>query len=60
MVKRWIQRLDSFRKALNSLAELLESQTSIDDIIIDAGLQRFEVTYKLAWKTIQDYLYEQG
>ncbi len=62
MVKepRWILRLESFGKALASLCELTDMSGKADDVIVDATIQRFEVTFELAWKTIQDYLTESG
>lgn len=55
---RWKLRFESFEKALNSLKEVAEKHDLNDDIIIDAAIQRFEVTFELAWKTLQDYLSE--
>jgi nucleotidyltransferase substrate binding protein (TIGR01987 family) len=57
---RWKLRFESFEKALASLLELTEKKETIDDIIIDATIQRFEVTFELAWKTLQDYLFYSG
>ena len=60
MEKRWVQRFNNFEQALTALKTVLENKEFSNDIIIDAAIQRFEVTYELAWKTIQDYLYESG
>ena len=59
MDSRWQQRFKNFSRALGSLkvvAQLIEPT----DIEVDAGLQRFEVAFELAWKTLQDYLVEAG
>lgn len=57
---RWKLRFENFASALNSLKEINEQNSYDDDIIVDAGIQRFEVTFELAWKTLQDYLAEEG
>src|SRR4051812_1465108 len=57
---RWKQRFDNFEKSFASLQDILR-QTNIDeDVRVDAGIKRFELTFELAWKTLQDYLAYQG
>lgn len=56
---RWKQRFKNFEKSI----QLLIKAKSIEepDIIQKAGLiQFFEMTFELAWKTLKDYLEEQG
>lgn len=56
---RWIQRLDSYTKACNRVLEITESDRSLYDLseLEKEGLiQRFEYTFELAWKVLQDYL----
>ena len=56
---RWIQRLDSYAKACNRVLEITESDRSMYDLseLEKEGLiQRFEYTFELAWKVLQDYL----
>ncbi len=59
---RWKQRFSNYRKALGKLEEAV-SKNSIDELseLEKEGLiQRFEYTYELAWKTLQDLLREKG
>ena len=56
---RWRQRFQNFEKAFLffSSAQEMKSFTPIET----SGLvQAFEFTFELGWKTIKDYLYEQG
>lgn len=60
---RWLQRLDSFRKACRRVLEITESDKEPDDLseLEQEGLvQRFEYTYELAWKVMQDFLKYKG
>lgn len=54
---RWQQRLSSFRKALALLREpLLELERNFSDLEKEGIVQRFEITFELAWKTMNDFL----
>ena len=58
---RWIQRFENFSKACELLAEI-ENQ-DIDDmpaIVREGFIQRFEYTFELLWKTIKDFLENEG
>lgn len=56
---RWKQRLSNFKKSLAHLAEAVEIVAPT--IIQQAGtIQFFEMSFELAWKTLKDYLEEQG
>ena len=58
---RWKQRFEYFENALASLKEIIdENSDEATDTVIDASIQRFEIAFELAWKTLQDYLTEQG
>src|SRR5450759_1547442 len=58
---RWIQRFQNYRKALASLSEAVEIDIELMSHLEKAGLiQMFEMTYELAWKTLQDFLRERG
>lgn len=57
---RWKQRFQNYEKALKSLIEIAGETAVEEEIIIDAAIKRFEITFDLAWKVLQDYLFEQG
>ncbi len=56
---RWQQRLADFQQAYQRLAEALK-KTDFVDLEKDGVIQRFEFTFELAWKTLKDYLSDQG
>jgi nucleotidyltransferase substrate binding protein (TIGR01987 family) len=56
---RWIQRFQNFEKAYLFLKEAV-SKESYTPIEIGGLVQAFEFTFELGWKTIKDFLYEQG
>ncbi len=56
---RWKQRLLNFKKSLSHLAVAVEIEEP--SIVQQAGtIQFFEMSFELAWKTLKDYLEEQG
>lgn len=56
---RWKQRFSNFEKALHHLESALQIKNP--DIVQKAGIiQFFEMSYELAWNTINDYMEEQG
>jgi nucleotidyltransferase substrate binding protein (TIGR01987 family) len=57
--KRCMERFDSFSKALDRLEEAFE-QDGHDELQKDGVIQRFEFTFELAWKTLQDYFEAEG
>lgn len=49
---------ESFGKSLARLHEVLGMEPTL--VNRDSAIQRFEVTYELAWKSLQRYLREKG
>ena len=57
---RWKQRFANFERDLFSLKEVISEKDINEDLKVDAAIKRFELTFELAWKTLQDYLLAQG
>lgn len=59
---RWEQRFSNFKKALAKLEEVAASREydSLSDLEKEGLIQRFEYTFELAWKTLQDLLEHKG
>jgi nucleotidyltransferase substrate binding protein (TIGR01987 family) len=60
---RWLQRYSNFHKACQRLIEVTESGTTIENLseLEQEGLvQRFEYTFELSWKVMQDLLIYKG
>jgi nucleotidyltransferase substrate binding protein (TIGR01987 family) len=58
---RWKQRFQNFDRAFLRLDEALKRRPeSLSDLEKEGAVQRFEYTFELAWKTIKDYLEEEG
>lgn len=59
---RWIQRFSNYSKALLELESALElSKTRLLTKLEKQGLvQCFEYTHELAWKTLKDFMENQG
>jgi len=57
---RWKQRLTNYSEALNTVLELRPKYKTLSPLEQDGLLQRFEYTFELAWKVMQDYLLETG
>ena len=54
---RWKQRFQNFSKALGLLQEPFRRDIgSLSDLEKEGIVQRFEITFELAWKTLKDYL----
>ncbi|MBF0626858.1 MAG: nucleotidyltransferase substrate binding protein [Magnetococcales bacterium] len=58
---RWKQRFDNFDRAFVLLREVQDrGMDSLSQLEKEGAVQRFELTFELAWKTLKDYLEEQG
>jgi len=59
---RWEQRFSNFKKALAKLAEVVKGKPldDLSELEKDGLIQRFEYTFELAWKTLQDLLEYKG
>jgi nucleotidyltransferase substrate binding protein (TIGR01987 family) len=58
---RWKQRFDNFDRAFTLLSEVCErGVASLSQLEKEGAIQRFEVAFELAWKTLKDFLEESG
>ena len=51
--------IKNLERAINRLEELV-NKSIVDDIVIDATIQRFEFTFELFWKTLKKVMYSEG
>lgn len=56
---RWKQRFSNFEKATLQLSEFIEKE-ELNKFELQGLIQCFEYTFELAWKTMKDYLEEEG
>ena len=61
-VPRWEQKLNSYRKALKRLSEVVSVMETrpLNEFEADGLIQRFEFTFELAWKLVKSYAEYQG
>ncbi len=60
---RWIQRYSNYHRACGRLLEITEADRFAEDLSElerEGLLQRFEYTFELAWKVLQDLLLYKG
>ena len=59
---RWKQRFENFDRAFILLRSAIEDNKieELSQLEQEGVIQRFEYTYELAWKTLKDYLQENG
>lgn len=57
-----LQKCENFCKAVTRLSEALDelALNPASTVIRDGVIQRFEFTFELAWKSIREYLEDQG
>lgn len=55
---RWIQRFQNLKRAFEQLSEGIDRyhKESLDKLLQEGIIQRFEYTFELTWKTMKDYL----
>ena len=56
---RWIQRFDNLSKSHEALVNSLKL-SDVSELERAGIIQYFEMTFELCWKTLKDYLNEQG
>ena len=56
---RWKQRFQNFEKAFKKLEEAL-NKDNLSELERNGLIQRFEFTMELAWKTLKDFMEDQG
>ena len=59
---RWLQRFDSYKKALAVLERSVfaAQQRKLNEIEEQGLIQGFEFTFELSWKLLKDYLESKG
>ena len=59
---RWQYRFDSYKRAFTLLREAIESrqERELTDLEREGTIKRFKYTWELAWKTLKDYLENEG
>jgi nucleotidyltransferase substrate binding protein (TIGR01987 family) len=56
---RWLQRFSNLKKAFLRLKEAVDTE-NLSELESEGLIQRFEYTYELSWKTLQDLLEAKG
>ena len=56
---RWKQRFSNYKRATKQLMEFIEKD-QLNKFEVQGLIQCFEYTFELAWKTMKDYLEQEG
>ena len=56
---RWTLRFANYQKALEQLSKFV-AKKNLNELEIQGLIQSFEYTHELAWKTLKDFLLQQG
>lgn len=56
---RWKQRFQNFKNAFSQFEEAVKRK-NLDRLAQEGLIQRFEYTFELAWKCLQDVMQEKG
>jgi nucleotidyltransferase substrate binding protein (TIGR01987 family) len=56
---RWAQRLQNWNRALAQLSRFMERE-ELNELEEQGLIQSFEYNHELAWKTLKDFLADQG
>lgn len=59
---RWIQRFNNYRRALARLTDAVQQyeDEGLNELEQQGLIQGFEFTFDLAWKSLQDFLRQEG
>jgi nucleotidyltransferase substrate binding protein (TIGR01987 family) len=59
---RWQQRFSNFNKAFSKLSQAVKQakDKKLSELETEGLIQRFEYTYELAWKTLQNFIKDIG
>lgn len=59
---RWIQRFNNYKKALARLTSAIElnEERPLSDLEEQGLIQGFEFTFDMGWKTLRDFVVEEG
>ncbi|MEI6815273.1 MAG: HI0074 family nucleotidyltransferase substrate-binding subunit [Bacteroidota bacterium] len=57
---RWQLRFEKFVYALKTMEDVLPRYNEMNELEKDGLIQRFEFTFDIAWKVMQDYLKSAG
>lgn len=61
-MKKLNDKFDNFNQAVKRLneANIAYKKNTVSDLFQDALIKRFEFTFELAWKTLRQYLIDEG